>query len=45
MSTFLEGISLWMSNLNTISGLPTGFSKIEPEVSSDEEFKCHPPLS
>jgi ribose transport system permease protein len=28
MSTFLEGISLWMSNLNTISGLPAGFSKI-----------------
>jgi ribose transport system permease protein len=28
MSTFLEGISLWMSNLNTISGLPTGFGKI-----------------
>lgn len=28
MSTFLEGISLWMSSLNTISGLPAGFSKI-----------------
>jgi ribose transport system permease protein len=28
MGTFLEGISLWMSNLNTISGLPAGFSKI-----------------
>ncbi len=28
MSTFLEGIALWMSNLNTISGLPAGFSKI-----------------
>ena len=28
MSTFLEGISLWMSNLNTISGLPAGLSKI-----------------
>jgi ribose transport system permease protein len=28
MSTFLVGISLWMSNLNTISGLPAGFSKI-----------------
>jgi ribose transport system permease protein len=28
VSTFLEGISLWMSNLNTISGLPAGFSKI-----------------
>ncbi|MFE2427916.1 ABC transporter permease [Streptomyces sp. NPDC059373] len=28
MSTFLEGISLWMSHLNTVSGLPTGFGKI-----------------
>ncbi len=28
MSTFLVGISLWISNLNTISGLPAGFSKI-----------------
>lgn len=28
MSTFLEGISLWLSNLNTISGLPTGFGQI-----------------
>ncbi|HEY8046127.1 MAG TPA: ABC transporter permease [Streptosporangiaceae bacterium] len=28
MSTFLEGISLWMSNLNVISGLPASFSKI-----------------
>ena len=28
MSTFLEGISLWMSDLNTVSGLPAGFSKI-----------------
>ncbi|MGH2929596.1 MAG: ABC transporter permease, partial [Solirubrobacteraceae bacterium] len=28
MSTLLEGISLWMSNLNTISGLPGGFQKI-----------------
>lgn len=28
LRTFLEGISLWMSNLNTISGLPAGFSKI-----------------
>jgi ribose transport system permease protein len=28
MSTFLGGIALWMSSLNTISGLPAGFSKI-----------------
>lgn len=28
MSTFLEGISLWMSDLNTISGLPAGFSNL-----------------
>ncbi|HTY72646.1 MAG TPA: ABC transporter permease [Actinomycetes bacterium] len=28
MSTFLLGISLWISSLNTISGLPTGFGKI-----------------
>jgi ribose transport system permease protein len=28
MSTLLGGIALWMSDLNTISGLPTGFSKI-----------------
>src|SRR5712664_1039640 len=28
MSTFLEGIALWMSNLNTISGLPAGVSKV-----------------
>lgn len=28
MSTLLEGISLWMSDLNTISGLPAGFQKI-----------------
>jgi ribose transport system permease protein len=28
MSTLLEGISLWMSDMNTISGLPTGFGKI-----------------
>jgi ribose transport system permease protein len=28
MSTLLEGISLWMSDLNTISGMPTGFQKI-----------------
>ncbi|WP_329309931.1 ABC transporter permease [Streptomyces sp. NBC_01262] len=28
MSTFLGGISLWMSHLNTVSGLPTGFSRI-----------------
>jgi ribose transport system permease protein len=28
MSTLLEGISLWMSDLNTISGLPSGFQKI-----------------
>jgi ribose transport system permease protein len=31
MSTFLEGIALWMSNLNTISGLPSGFSAIATE--------------
>jgi ribose transport system permease protein len=28
MSTLLEGISLWMSNLNTISGLPSGFQAV-----------------
>jgi ribose transport system permease protein len=28
MSTLLGGIALWMSDLNTISGLPTGFGKI-----------------
>ena len=28
MSTLIEGVSLWMSNLNTISGLPAGFQKI-----------------
>jgi ribose transport system permease protein len=28
MSTLLEGISLWMSDLNTISGLPGGFQAI-----------------
>lgn len=28
MSTLLEGISLWMSDMNTISGLPTGFGSI-----------------
>jgi len=28
MSTLLEGVSLWMSNLNTISGLPSGFQAI-----------------
>jgi ribose transport system permease protein len=28
MSTFLEGISLWMSGLNTVSGLSSGLSKI-----------------
>jgi len=28
MSTLLEGISLWMSDLNTISGLPSGFQRI-----------------
>ena len=28
MSTFLMGISLWMSDMNTISGLPVGFGKI-----------------
>jgi ribose transport system permease protein len=28
MSTLLEGISLWMSDMNTISGLPAGFGKI-----------------
>lgn len=28
MSTLLEGISLWMSDLNTISGLPASFGKI-----------------
>ncbi|MBR7832598.1 ABC transporter permease [Actinospica durhamensis] len=28
MSTFMLGISLWISNMNTISGLPAGFDKI-----------------
>jgi ribose transport system permease protein len=28
MSTLLTGIALWMSDLNTISGLPTGFQAI-----------------
>jgi ribose transport system permease protein len=28
MSTLIEGISLWMSDLNTISGMPSGFQKI-----------------
>jgi ribose transport system permease protein len=28
MSTLLLGVSLWMSDLNTISGLPSGMSKI-----------------
>jgi ribose transport system permease protein len=28
MATFLEGISLWISSDNTISGLPSGFQKI-----------------
>ena len=28
MSTLLAGISLWISDMNTISGLPTGFGKI-----------------
>ncbi|MBR7830853.1 ABC transporter permease [Actinospica sp. MGRD01-02] len=28
MSTLLTGISLWMSDMNTISGLPAGFGKI-----------------
>jgi ribose transport system permease protein len=28
MSTLLMGISLWMSDLNTISGMPNGFQKI-----------------
>jgi ribose transport system permease protein len=28
MSTFLEGISLWMSKLNTVSGLSANFGKI-----------------
>jgi len=28
MGTLLEGISLWMSDLNTISGLPASFGKI-----------------
>ena len=28
MGTLLEGVCLWMSDLNTISGLPAGFSKI-----------------
>jgi len=28
MSTLLVGISLWMSDLNTISGMPSGFQKI-----------------
>jgi ribose transport system permease protein len=28
MSTLIEGISLWISDLNTISGMPSGFQKI-----------------
>ena len=28
MSTLLEGIALWISDLNTVNGLPTSFSKI-----------------
>jgi ribose transport system permease protein len=28
MSTLIEGVSLWMSDLNTISGMPSGFQKI-----------------
>lgn len=28
MGTFLGGIALWLSHLNTVSGLPTGFGKI-----------------
>ncbi|MFI7500742.1 ABC transporter permease [Streptomyces sp. NPDC049687] len=28
MGTFLGGISLWLSHLNTVSGLPTGFGRI-----------------
>jgi ribose transport system permease protein len=28
MATLLEGISLWMSDLNTISGMPAGFQKL-----------------
>jgi ribose transport system permease protein len=28
MATLIEGISLWMSDLNTISGMPSGFQKI-----------------
>jgi ribose transport system permease protein len=28
MSTLVEGISLWMSDLNTISGMPSGFQKL-----------------
>jgi len=28
MSTLVEGVSLWMSDLNTISGMPSGFQKI-----------------
>jgi ribose transport system permease protein len=31
MSTLLEGIALWMSNLNTISGLPGGFQSFANE--------------
>lgn len=32
MSTFLLGLSLWISNMNTISGLPPGFSKLSTTV-------------
>jgi ribose transport system permease protein len=28
MSTLLEGISLWMSDMNSVSGMPAGFGKI-----------------
>ena len=28
MSTLLDGLALWMSGLNTVSGLPAGFQKI-----------------
>jgi ribose transport system permease protein len=28
MSTLLEGISLWMSDLNTVTGIPASFGKI-----------------
>jgi ribose transport system permease protein len=31
MSTLLEGISLWMSDMNTISGLPSGFGSVANE--------------